>query len=70
MAPDNPTSPGQLSGVPQSGAPQAGLDGSLSVAGLTLRQAESLLDWLEAHGLKGRELVCGPGDGFTVRWRP
>jgi CheY-like chemotaxis protein len=37
--------------------------------GLTLRQAEELLDWLEANGCTGAELTIEEGGkGFTVRW--
>jgi CheY-like chemotaxis protein len=36
--------------------------------GLTLRQAEDLLDWLEANGCSGAELAVEKGKGFTVRW--
>jgi CheY-like chemotaxis protein len=35
--------------------------------GLTLRQAEELLDWLEANGSTGAELAM-EDEGFSVRW--
>jgi hypothetical protein len=38
-------------------------------AGLNERQAEELLDWLEANGFAQREVSFGDGTGFTVRWR-
>ncbi len=37
--------------------------------GLAAREAEELLDWLEAHGHGPRELHFEAGRGFTVRWR-
>jgi hypothetical protein len=46
-----------------------GPDGLVTAAGLTLREAEELLDWLEANGYRERELAIGPGEKFTVRWR-
>jgi hypothetical protein len=36
-------------------------------SGLTLRQAEDLLDWLEANGCTGAEFAI-EGTGCTVRW--
>jgi hypothetical protein len=36
---------------------------------LTKTEAETLLDWLEAHGYAQREVVYVPEQGFTVRWR-
>jgi hypothetical protein len=36
--------------------------------GLTLHEAEHLLDWLEAHGVARREVVLAEG-GVTVRWQ-
>jgi hypothetical protein len=35
----------------------------------TLRDAEDLLDSLEAHGFGDRELVVLAKDAFAVRWR-
>jgi hypothetical protein len=37
-------------------------------AGLTLIQAEELLDWLDGLGCKEREVAVA-ADGVTVRWR-
>jgi hypothetical protein len=37
--------------------------------GLTLIEAEDLLDQLEVAGVGEREAQVGP-DGVTVRWRP
>lgn len=37
--------------------------------GLSKTEAESLLDWLEAHGYGQREVSCAEDRGFTVRWR-
>jgi hypothetical protein len=45
-------------------------EGWCRCSGLTERQAENLLDWLEAHGLAPREVSYGEGQGFTVRWHP
>jgi hypothetical protein len=49
--------------------PEESAEGWSSVAGLTQRQAEDLLDWLEAHGVKERLADYVPGSGVTVRWR-
>jgi hypothetical protein len=38
-------------------------------SGLTQREAEELLDWLEANGYARREVSFDPGPGVTVRWR-
>jgi|SRR4051794_20916687 len=35
----------------------------------TLRDAEQLLDWLEAHGHADRELIVLGNSNFAVRWR-
>jgi hypothetical protein len=37
------------------------------VAGLTLREAEELLDWLENQGCTGLEVAHRGGTGFVVR---
>jgi DNA-binding response OmpR family regulator len=39
-------------------------------SGLTKREAEKLLDWLEANGYRHRELAHKEGEGFIVRWQP
>ncbi len=39
------------------------------VSGLTLRQAEELLDWLENNGFVERALVCEANDVFAVEFR-
>jgi hypothetical protein len=36
--------------------------------GLTVRQAEELLDWLEANGIMRREVLMRAG-GYVVRWQ-
>jgi hypothetical protein len=38
-------------------------------SGLTRAAAEDLLDWLEAHGCRGRVLLDEGDKGFAVRWR-
>jgi hypothetical protein len=38
-------------------------------SGLTHRDAESLLDWLEQHGYEERELVCEADGLFGVEFR-
>jgi hypothetical protein len=38
------------------------------VSGLTKRQAEEFLDWLEAHGYQFREVSSDDGTSFTVRY--
>ena len=38
-------------------------------AGLSLPQAEELLDWLEANGHAQREVLLDAGGLVTVRWR-
>lgn len=35
----------------------------------SLRDAERLLDWIEAHGFAERELVVLGNASFAVRWR-
>jgi hypothetical protein len=37
--------------------------------GLTARQAEDLLDWLESHGVAERQLNLRPAGDFAVRFR-
>jgi hypothetical protein len=44
-------------------------EGWAVVSGLTQREAEDLLDWLEANGFTQREVLYTPGPGVTVRWR-
>ncbi len=34
-----------------------------------LRAAEDWLDWLEARGIRDRELVILENDKFAIRWR-
>ena len=36
---------------------------------LNKREAELLLDWLEANGFTQRELSYADDGGFTVRWK-
>jgi hypothetical protein len=43
-------------------------EGWASASGLTIREAEELLDWLEANGFKQREVVYTPDSKLTVRW--
>ncbi len=40
-----------------------------TASGLTQREAEELLDWLEANGFGQREVLYTPSPGVTVRWR-
>jgi hypothetical protein len=40
---------------------------AISISGLTLGDAERLLDWLENHNCTKIELESG-ADGFIVRW--
>ena len=50
-------------------APQPGKPTEIArVPGLTMREAEDLLDWLEQNGYPEREVVC-EADMFTVRFR-
>lgn len=44
-------------------------EGWATATGLTQREAEELLDWLEANGYNQREVHFTPGPGITVRWR-
>src|SRR5437763_4291879 len=37
------------------------------VTGLTLTEAQDLLDWLENHGCTGLEVSCPEGTAFAVR---
>jgi hypothetical protein len=43
-------------------------EGWATASGLTQREAEELLDWLEANGFSQREVVYSPEAGLTVRW--
>jgi hypothetical protein len=43
--------------------------GWISWAGLGMREAEDLLDWLANHPGRQWEVQLGPGERFTVRWR-
>jgi hypothetical protein len=45
-------------------------DGWFRVRGLTAREAEQFLDWLETNDIDQRELTIDPDQGFGVRWRP
>jgi hypothetical protein len=53
-----------------SGCPTPDAEGWCERRALDARQAERLLDWLEAHGYAQRELRYDAAHGFTVRWRP
>jgi hypothetical protein len=44
-------------------------DGWVRVRGLSLPDAQLLLDWLENQGIDNRDLAFEPAEGFTVRWR-
>jgi hypothetical protein len=44
-------------------------EGWATATGLTQREAEELLDWLEANGYQQREVLFASGPGITVRWR-
>jgi hypothetical protein len=43
-------------------------EGWATVCGLNQREAEELLDWLEANGFQNREIAF-TATGITVRWR-
>lgn len=43
--------------------------GWASVSGLSQREAEDLLDWLEANRFAQREVVYTSESEITVRWR-
>jgi len=45
-------------------------DGWMRVRGLSLTEAQQLLDWLENCEVTDRELSFDPATGFSVRWRP
>jgi hypothetical protein len=44
-------------------------EGWASASGLTQREAEELLDWLEANGFIEREVHYLEAGGISVRWR-
>jgi hypothetical protein len=44
-------------------------EGWASAAGLNQREAEELLDWLEANGVAQREVQYADTGTITVRWR-
>ena len=46
------------------------VDGWVRLRGLSLPEAQHLLDWLDCRGVPNRELSFDPAAGFTVRWRP
>jgi hypothetical protein len=52
-----------------SECPTPDAEGWREYGGLDARQAERLLDWLEAHGCAQRELRYDAAHGFAVRWR-
>jgi hypothetical protein len=55
-------------GLERRSAPVAGRPTEVSrVGGLTMRQAEDLLDWLEQNGYTERRVVC-EADQFTVEF--
>jgi hypothetical protein len=39
------------------------------LSGLTLAEAEDVLDWLEHHGYEERSLLCDVGTTFAVEFR-
>lgn len=43
--------------------------GEHCLSGLTMTEAEKLLDWLEARGYQHRELCLQDAKGFVVRWK-
>jgi hypothetical protein len=45
-------------------------DGWVRVRGLSLPDAQDLLDWLDLQAVAGRDLFFEPAEGFTVRWLP
>jgi hypothetical protein len=45
------------------------VEGWTSAAGLNQREAEELLDWLEANGYDRHEVAYAPDGSVTVRWR-
>jgi hypothetical protein len=63
MLADDPPAPasGPGSSTPEGAAWQ-------ERTGLTLRQAEELLDWLEANGVTRREVALTE-EGCVVRWQ-
>jgi hypothetical protein len=44
-------------------------EGWASASGLNQREAEELLDWLEANGFSQREVLYTDTSGITVRWK-
>jgi two-component system phosphate regulon response regulator PhoB len=59
-----PVDPAQLLGL----VAEQVRDTAVEVGGLTMREAEELLDWLEGLGWDERELILEDG-GFRVRYR-
>lgn len=49
--------------------PEADAEGWQCCPGLSLAEAEQVLDWLEANGVQERELRFEEEQGCTVRWR-
>ena len=63
------TKRGVRAGAPLLGFSLAGTQQQpLRVAGLNKSQAEDLLDWLEAHGLRDCHVAYTAGKGFTVSY--
>ncbi len=58
-------SPGMRARTPRRLDPREGTAGD-GGRGLTKTQAEDLLDWLEAHGIRNRQLSYHPGKGFFI----
>jgi len=67
--------------VPEPGSPIRPVDprryvdidttaGEMRLRGLTKKEVEGMLDWLETNGYQDRDLCCEDGRGFIVRWRP
>jgi hypothetical protein len=67
----------RLSANPLSPVPQPALPPTIRRAdavvwqqrtGLTRQQADDLLDWLEAHGVRMKSFVFVPNEGFAVSY--
>jgi hypothetical protein len=60
-----PDDPSEQAPTAESATPEGAWQ---EVSGLTLWQAEELLDWLEANGVTRREALVTP-EGCVVRWQ-
>jgi len=69
LQPRAPSEPSLLLAFPPAAPATAAAQERARVSGLTLMEAEDLLDWLEQNGYDERGLVCESEQSFAVEFR-